>query len=76
MAQATHSNTSFSATDFLSLIARPFRATWEFLIKVAENSHQMEEIRKLNAITDEELARKGLTRMGEINRIFGGRIYL
>lgn len=76
MAHATHSNTGINASDLLSLIGRPFRAVWNFLVAVGENGHRMDDVKKLNAMSDEELAEKGLTRMGEINRIFGSRLYL
>lgn len=54
----------------LGLIAAPFRAVWRFLIHLAECSHMGQQVERLNSLSDEELAARGLTREGEIRRIF------
>lgn len=46
------------------------------LIAMAESGPQMAQIRKLNATSDADLAARGLTREGEIRRIFGPRFYI
>lgn len=46
------------------------------LITLGEAGPLQHQIRKLQAMTDEDLASKGLTRDGEIRRIFGARYLL
>lgn len=54
----------------------PFRAVGNFLVTLADASPRMQQITKLNALTDADLAAKGLTRDGEIRRIFGAHFYI
>lgn len=54
-----------------SLLTAPFRAIWGFLVLLAEASPKMHALERLSRISDEELARRGLTRDGEIRRILG-----
>jgi uncharacterized protein YjiS (DUF1127 family) len=60
----------------LKLAAAPFRAIGRFLVMLAETGPRMEAIRHLNAMSDTELQAKGLTRDGEVRRIFGGSLHL
>ncbi|WP_146065175.1 DUF1127 domain-containing protein [Albidovulum inexpectatum] len=60
----------------LQLLAAPFAALGRILIRIAESSRAMREIERLNQMSDEELAARGLTRDGEIRRIFAGQLYL
>jgi hypothetical protein len=59
-----------------SILARPFVAIWNFMILMAESHPKMEEVRKLNAKTDEDLAARGTSREAEVRRIFSDRLYL
>ena len=61
--------------DLLRAITAPFRAVGTFLVMLAEAGPRMEAINRLNGMTDEELAAKGLTRADEVRRIFGDRFY-
>lgn len=53
----------------------PFVAIGRFIILLAEAGPQMDAVRRLNAMSDEDLKAKGLTREGEVRRIFGHRFY-
>lgn len=55
----------------LSMIAAPFAAVGKVLVMIAEASPKVREIERLNHVSDAELARRGLTRDGEIRRIMG-----
>lgn len=54
----------------------PFRVIGNLMVAAAETGPIMKEVNKLNALTDADLAAKGLTREGEIRRIFGARYYI
>lgn len=54
----------------------PIGAVGRFLVMLAEAGPRMEEVRRLNAMTDEALAARGLTRAGEVRRIFSDRYYI
>lgn len=60
----------------LRLLGAPFAFLGELLISLAEAGPRMRQVKRLNGMTDEELAAKGLTREGEVNRIFGDKLYL
>lgn len=46
------------------------------LMKLAEYGPMMAEVRRLNDTSDAELSARGLTREGEVRRIFGPRMGL
>ncbi|QYK40144.1 MAG: DUF1127 domain-containing protein [Paracoccaceae bacterium] len=58
------------------LLSRAVSGFWNFLVLLAESGPMMEQVRRLNATTDEDLAARGLTREGEVRRIFGARMGL
>lgn len=60
----------------LSLLVRPFSAIWSTLITIAEAGPRMRQINALNETSDAELAARGLTRLGEVQRILGNRMYI
>ncbi|MCV2863379.1 DUF1127 domain-containing protein [Defluviimonas sp. WL0075] len=62
--------------DLLRAAAAPFRTFGIFLVALAEAGPRMEAIRRLNATSDEDLAARGLTRAGEVQRIFRDRYYV
>lgn len=51
-------------------VLAPFRAIGRGLIRMAENSSRMKAVERLNALSDEELAARGLNRVDEVRRIF------
>ncbi|MTE01349.1 DUF1127 domain-containing protein [Paracoccus sp. YIM 132242] len=53
------------------LLAAPFVAFGNIAILIARASPRVRAIERLNGISDAELARRGLTRDGEIRRILG-----
>ena len=56
----------------LSLFAR-VRA---FLVAYAEAQSRRDQIAALNALSDEELAQRGLTRDGIVRHVFADKLYL
>ncbi|MCZ0962287.1 hypothetical protein [Paracoccus benzoatiresistens] len=58
-------------TSFLGMLAAPFAAIGKVLVAIAEASPKVRELERLNSLSDAELARRGLTRDGEIRRILG-----
>ena len=57
-------------------LAAPFRALVQALVRMGECAPQMREVNRLNALSDSDLAQRGLTREGEIRRIFADRFYM
>jgi len=72
-AQTMHQPVTFGR--FVAGSVAPFAAVGRFLVRLAESGSRAEQIRRLNALSDEELAARGLTRMGEVHRIFADRFY-
>ncbi|MHA6264558.1 hypothetical protein ACXYMO_15250 [Arenibacterium sp. CAU 1754] len=51
-------------------------AMWDGLVRIGENSTIMRQVDALNAMSDDELAARGLTRQQVLHRIFAGRLYI
>ncbi len=51
-------------------------ALWRRLVALAESRPDVRALNRLNATTDEDLAARGLTRVGEVHRIMGARFYI
>lgn len=60
-----------SRAPFWGLLAAPFVAIGRFLVRLAEANPKLQQLERLNALGDAELARRGLTRHREIRRILG-----
>ncbi|MCB2117119.1 MAG: hypothetical protein KDE00_12690 [Rhodobacteraceae bacterium] len=73
MAYAASVTTGTAVTGMVALVLRPFRALGAALVRMGEASRLMEEINRLNAETDADLAYRGVTREGEVRRILGSR---
>ena len=58
-------------TSVLGMLAAPFVAIGKVLILIAEANPKVRELERLNSLSDAELARRGLTRDGEVRRILG-----
>lgn len=58
-------------TSFLALLAAPFVGLGKLLVLIAEASPKVRELERLSELSDAQLARRGLTRDGEIRRILG-----
>lgn len=59
-----------------SLAKRFVNALWDGLVRLGENSSIMRQIDALNALSDAELAERGLTREEILHRVFAGRMYV
>lgn len=59
----------------LRLLTAPFRAFLDALVMAAELNPRLHEIRKLQAMSDAELAQRGLTRDGIVQHVFRDRFY-
>ena len=46
------------------------------MISIGERSTLMREVNRLNDLSDEDLAARGLSREGEVRRIFAGQFYI
>ena len=55
----------------LELIAAPFRALGDLLIRVGENHPRAKAIEELSQISDEQLAAQGLTRVEAVRHVLG-----
>lgn len=53
-----------------AIVAAPFQMVGHFLVSLAENSSRMEQVRRLQQLTDVELEAAGTTRAREVQRIF------
>lgn len=73
---ATAALHSAQGTSLLRILATPFSAFGRFLVFAAENSTRMQTIERLNAMTDEQLAAKGLTRETIVRHVFADRMGL
>ncbi|EYD70453.1 hypothetical protein [Limimaricola hongkongensis] len=58
-----------------TLIA-PFAAIGRGLVALAETGPRMQQVRRLNEMSDEDLEALGTTRAEMVRKIFGGAIYL
>ncbi len=55
---------------FIELALAPFRAIGRVLVSLAENNSRTQALQAIAAISDEELAAKGLTRADAISMTF------
>lgn len=53
-----------------AVLTAPFRAFGRLLIAMADASDRMEQVRRLQAMSDEDLAALGTTRADEVKRMF------
>lgn len=53
-----------------------FKAIWRGLIAIGEAGPRMKKLERLTALSDEELAAKGMKREDIVNAVFGNKIYL
>ena len=57
-------------------IAAPFLAFGRMLLKVAEANSRFEQVQRLQSLSDEDLAARGLTRDGIVRHVFRDRMYI
>ncbi|MDZ4136311.1 MAG: hypothetical protein U1D06_12080 [Paracoccaceae bacterium] len=65
-----------TATVIGHALGRVMTGIWGALMALSEFGPKMAEVTRLNALSDDDLAARGLTRAGEVQRIFGQRMYL
>ncbi|MEJ6479579.1 MAG: DUF1127 domain-containing protein [Octadecabacter sp.] len=70
----TNTTTTTGAFDLWAAVQRPFKAVFNGMITLAESDSRLKAVRKLQEISDEELATLGLDRQVEIRRIFGASL--
>lgn len=59
-----------------NFIADMLNGLFEALARVGESSHRMKEINRLQAMSDEQLAARGLTRDGIAHHVFRDVYYV
>ena len=69
-------STTASFAEPRSLVARSFGALGAFFLHYAEARAHQGEIAELNALSDEELAERGLTRDTIVRHVFTDVLYL
>lgn len=73
MAQTTNLT---SGPSIVRIFAAPFAAIGRGLVALAEAGPRMQQVRRLNELSDEDLAALGTNRPKMVRKIFGGSIYL
>lgn len=58
-----------SAANLFHALGAPFNAIGRALVRAADNSAQMQQVRRLHDVSDAQLAARGTTRTAEIRRI-------
>lgn len=61
---------------FAHILIAPFATIGRGLIAIAEAGPRMQQVRRLNAMTDQDLADLGTDRAEMVRKIFGGSIHL
>jgi uncharacterized protein YjiS (DUF1127 family) len=74
MTLSTTNTTTTGAFDLWAAVLRPFKAVFNGMIFMTESDSRLKAVRKLQEISDEELAILGLDRQVEIRRIFGASL--
>ena len=57
-------------------LAAPFLAFGRILMKIAEANSRFEQVQRLQSLSDEDLAARGLTRDGIVRHVFRDRMYI
>lgn len=61
---------------FLHLIGAPFRALGRFFIAIAEQNARLQQVERLQAKSDDELAKLGLKRDDIVRHVFRDLYYV
>ncbi|NIZ13740.1 DUF1127 domain-containing protein [Phaeobacter sp. HF9A] len=75
MAFATHAQTN-STLNPLALIAGFFRAIGNGLVKMAEANDRVKRAQALMALSDAQLAKRGMKREDVVKHVFGDIMYI
>ena len=76
MAFADTQLVSTTTSNVLSVLARPFVAFGNFMVRLAESSSQAQALAKLADLSDADLAAKGTSRSAQINEILRGYMHV
>ena len=57
-------------------LAAPFKAFGRILVKIGEANSRFEQVQRLQRMSDEDLAARGLTRDGIVRHVFRDRMYI
>lgn len=69
-----HTHQHAGTSGLLDHLAAPFRTIFNALVTMAEQSPRMREIERLQAMSDADLAARGLTRDRIIQHVFRDKI--
>lgn len=58
------------------ILIAPFAAIGRFMVLVAESGPRMQQVRRLNELSDEDLAALGTSRPEMVRKIFGGSLHI
>ncbi|MGR3593469.1 MAG: DUF1127 domain-containing protein [Limimaricola soesokkakensis] len=58
------------------ILGAPFALLGRGLVALAEAGPRMQQVRRLNELSDDDLAALGTTRPEMVRKIFGGSLYL
>ncbi len=70
MANTTVQTPGVSPNSVLSILAKPFRFIGGVLVAIAEANSRQEEVQRLAAMSDEQLAKRGLKREDIVRYVF------
>ncbi|SEO64880.1 hypothetical protein SAMN04490248_108125 [Salinihabitans flavidus] len=65
-----------AAATVLDALTAPFRAVGRFMILIGENNTQVRKAQYLQSLSDEELAKRGMTREEIVRRVFADKFYI
>ena len=58
------------------ILSAPFRAIGSFFVAIMENNSRIKRVDALNAMTDEQLAKRGLRREDIVRHVFGDYMHI
>ncbi|MDC0738130.1 DUF1127 domain-containing protein [Cognatishimia sp. SS12] len=59
---------------FLRSLTNVFAAIGDFLVQLSEASNRAKQVQYLNSLTDEDLAKRGLTREDIVRHVFSDKL--
>ncbi|TCL00409.1 uncharacterized protein DUF1127 [Shimia isoporae] len=58
------------------IVAAPFHAIGRFFVAIMENNSRIQRVDALNAMTDEQLAERGIRREDIVRHVFGDYMHI
>lgn len=71
-----YADTYYTVSSSLRVVARPFVAFGNFMVRLSEASSMAQAANKILELSDEDLAAQGLTRNEAVQRVFAKYAYL